>query len=905
MPYKSHFKLLAPLAIAAAFLPARALDAKTDNDSNWPTPTADTRPWARWWWMGSAVDAANLDRELARYKAAGLGGVEITPIYGVKGWEDKFIPYLSPQWMAMLEHAIATAHRLGMKVDLTTGTGWCFGGPTVSAGDANAMALPAVQTVQPGGSLTGTFDKAATQALEAYSQDGKCVDLTSLIDSTGHVAWTADGAGPWQVYAISQQPSGQMVKRSAPGGAGPMLNPFYTGAIQRYMQWFAGPFDADKPDLQCLFQDSYEYRSDWSPDFFAKFQQLRGYPLQTELPALFGNENDDHAARVKSDYRETVSDVMTLDSMPVWVKWANAHGYLARYQAHGAPGNLLDLYAVADIPETEMFFKSRDPLVCKFASSAAHVTGRNIASAETGTWLAEHFTETLSEMKQLVDDMFLSGINHVLYHGTAYSPDDAPWPGWCFYASTEMNPRNSIWHDVPALDTYITRCQSLLQSGTSDNDVLIYWPIFDRWNNAQGMVEGMTIAGQWFETEPIGWTAHHLWDEGYAFDYISDRQLLNAKAADGNIVTGGVPYKVVVVPTCQLMPVETLAQLLKIARQGGSVIFQNKLPDDVPGWGDLANRRTAFKALLATLQLNQTGGLQQASVGKGRVLVGDVDAALALTKAAPEKSIASYPGLRFIRRREGYSFMYFIANRGSQPIDGIVTLSRPAGALKLMDPLSGKVGLASPVKSIHTGNSFHLQLDPGESIIARSAGPIAGYFPRWHYHTSTTPTPLTGTWSVKFLSGGPALPPPFQTGTLDSWTNLDGPDAQTFGGTALYSLTFDAPAGQTGPWTLSLGKVCQSANVRINGESLGTAIVAPFRVEVPALKPKDNLLEVEVTNVSANRIRDLDIRHVPWKNFYPPGLLNVNYKRFDASTWPVTDSGLFGPVTLNPEAAAN
>ncbi len=59
-----------------------------------------------------------------------------------------------------------------------------------------------------------------------------------------------------------------------------------------------------------MFQDSYEYRSDWSPDFFAQFEKRRGYKLQTELPALFGTNDDDHAARVKYDYRQTVSEIM-------------------------------------------------------------------------------------------------------------------------------------------------------------------------------------------------------------------------------------------------------------------------------------------------------------------------------------------------------------------------------------------------------------------------------------------------------------------------------------------------------------------------------------------------------------------------------------------------------------------
>jgi hypothetical protein len=70
------------------------------------------------------------------------------------------------------------------------------------------------------------------------------------------------------------------------------------------------------------------------------------------------------------------------------------------------------------------------------------------------------------------------------------------------------------------------------------------------------------------------------------------------------------------------------------------------------------------------------------------------------------------------------------------------------------------------------------------------------------------------------------------------------------------------------------------------------------------IKKQDNVLEVEVTNVSANRIRDLDRRGVNWKNFHDINIVNINYKPFDASDWPLTDSGLLGPVTLTPLAPA-
>src|SRR5262249_6951753 len=138
----------------------------------------------------------------------------------------------------------------------------------------------------------------------------------------------------------------------------------------------------------------------------------------------------------------TVSELID-ESLSQWVKWSHEHGFIARNEAHGSPANLLDLYGLADIPETEMFSKDRSKLISKFASSAAHITGKQLVSAETGTWLKEHFTETLADLKYLADDMFLSGVNHIFYHGCCYSPDEAAWPGWVFYASTEMNPRNS------------------------------------------------------------------------------------------------------------------------------------------------------------------------------------------------------------------------------------------------------------------------------------------------------------------------------------------------------------------------------------------------------------------------------------------------------------------------------
>ncbi len=164
----------------------------------WPPANSECRPWSYWWWPGSAVDKENLTRELTRYRDAGWGGVHIIPIYGAKGWEGKFIDYLSPKWMEMLRHTVTEAQRLGLGVDMTTGTGWCFGGPNVSNHDACALAVTKTFDVPAGGGLDEKFDRDATQALVAFAADGACLELTDRITDDGTVRWTAEG-GPWRV----------------------------------------------------------------------------------------------------------------------------------------------------------------------------------------------------------------------------------------------------------------------------------------------------------------------------------------------------------------------------------------------------------------------------------------------------------------------------------------------------------------------------------------------------------------------------------------------------------------------------------------------------------------------------------------------------------------------------------
>lgn len=904
-----------------------------DDPLAWPEITSQTKPWAWWWWHGSAVDTTNLARELREFHDAGLGGVQVTTIYGVQGEDACEIPYLSPKWLDLLGYTVGEASRLGLGVDMTLGSGWCFGGPTVSRQDANASVVVKTLTVPAGEKLPEKFDRATTQALVAYSSAGKVVELTDKISAAGTVDWaaSADSNRPWTVYAISQKPSGQKVKRPGPGGEGWMLNPLYPPAMTNWLKWFdAALANYSGPKPQAVFQDSYEYRTDWSPDFFARFEQLRGYKLQDELPALFADVSSitnpvtlDHISRVKYDYRRTVSEIMVRQSEPAWIDWAHRDGFQAIYQAHGSPGNWLDLYGDADLPETEMFHNDRSILISKFASSAAHTQGRAFVGAETGTWLKEHFTVTLADLKYLADDMFLSGVNRIFYHGACYSPADAPWPGWLFYASTEMNPRNPIWRDVPALNAYVARCQSVLQSGQSDNDILLYWPVADFWSQPQGLIQRMAVGqADWFENQPIGRTAKELLEMGYAFDYVSDAQLETAKVVDGKIQMPGGGYKVIVVPQCKFMPLETFRQILLLAENGATVVFEKHLPEDISGWNDWEKQRNEFRWQRSKVEAVFASYISGKNFGNGTILKGNLS--LDLSNALiPRETSLSHAGLSFVRNQFAGGWNYFIANRTTTNFDGWITLARPMKSVEVLDAMTGSFGMAAE----NTANQIHLQLAAGQSVILRALADKKVSGPAWFsWQTNGQPSEISGNWSVKFIAGGPTLPADLQTAKLTSWTMFPETNCQAFAGTTKYAITFDAPERRSaerpvagtattapnrssalpgGAFFLDLGKVCQSARVTLNGKDYGPLITPPFRVVVDNLKPAGNVLEVEVTSVAANRIRDLDRRGVKWKYFKDINFVNENYRPFNAADWPLTDCGLLGPVTLTPVQASD
>lgn len=883
--------------------------------TDWYEEATVNRPFVRWWWHGSAVDPAGLTYNLEEFARQGLGGVEITPIFGVQGNEANDIPYLSEKWMSMLRHVSEENKRLGLQTEMNNGTGWPFGGPQVTEAESARKLVIRKWDVAAGKKVDGKIVPedarqrrvATVEKIMAVNGDRR-IDITDRLKKDTTLNWKAPKGGNWEVYALFAGRTFQKVKRAAPGGEGYVVNHYDSTAVKKYLDRFDKAFSGNQDIFpKVLFNDSYEvYGSDWTEGLFDKFAEDHGYRLEQYLPEFADTKNQTELrGRIVRDYRYTLGKILKENFTDVWTRWAHSHGAQIRNQSHGSPANIIDLYAVVDIPECESFGRSEldipglhptgpfrhsdaDPAVLKFASSGAHLAGKPLVSAETLTWLTEHFHTSLSLAKPEIDQMMAAGVNHIFSHGAPYSPKGEAFPGWLFYASVNMSPTNTIWKDADGLFKYITRCQAFLTAGNPDSDVLLYFPIDDLWQRQDGIYMMFDIHSMDKKMPEVKQMVRELVNAGLDPDYLSDALAQDLEVgSNGSIVSkGGNVYKALIVPPVNFMPVETLETLKRLKEQGGNVIFTGHLPKDVPGLGNLEERRNRLKALESDM----------ATPAK------DLQAAIRMTGARPEP--LRERGVSLLRRtNEVGGHNYFLALLSGNAIDGWETLATPAESVMIFDPLTGKKGMARTRKGINGNTEIYLQVEPGQSLLLKTFPGKVDAEDWAYYKKAGDPYVINKGWSIEFVESEPSIEGVFKTDTLTAWTNLPVDAAKVNTGTARYSVDFTLPDGVSADeWLLDLGDLRESARVYVNGAEAGTVWSVPFAIEIgKLLKPGVNHLDIDVTNLPANRIADYDRKGKKWKIFKDANVASVtNSKVVDFSEWETVPAGLNSKVSLTP-----
>lgn len=847
----------------------------------WPVPNQEAKPGTRWWWLGSAVTENDLKWNLRQFADHGIGAIEITPIYGVQGNEKNNIPFLSPRYMDMLKYVNAECKADGIEFDMATGTGWPFGGPWVPL-DESASQMLIIDTTVVGKKIKALDlrpiekKRKNTSLVGIYAfSEGKFLKITTpLVEGT--LTTKLPSKGTWRIIALYQKKGVMAVKRAAPGGAGFVIDHFDKQAVTNYLKHIEEAFEkTGTPYPHTFFNDSYEVsESDYTPTLFQEFYNRRGYSLEENFDKLVDGDT-----KVVADYRETLGDMLLDNFTRTWTAWAHSHGAITRNQAHGSPANLIDCYAAVDIPEIEGFGLTnfgikglrQDPgktrkndsdfSMLKYAPSAAHIMGKPYTSSETFTWLTEHFRTSLSQMKPDMDLMFCAGVNHMFFHGTAYSPQHETWPGWRFYASIDMSPNNTIWRDAPYFMKYVERCQSMLQMGRPDNDFLTYLPIHDMWAKRSTGKRLMQ-----FSIHAMGKLAPEfvkcidaIDQAGFDCDYISDRILLDTYYNNGMLHTpGGTTYKGLVIPSADnILTPAVKAHIEKLKAQGANIIVGTSAAD--------------------------------------------------LTKAAKAEKMKTELGLKLIRRSNDKGHHYFIANLTPNDIQAYTTLAVPMATAMWFDPMTGNRQRAEIC-----GDSILINLRSGESIILQTfnhkdealSKELASLPVRGEWKKTSPIVKTLNNWKLSFTEATPAISKTYNLDTTKAWENLDD-STRTLMGTGVYECTINLSAAELkkgNSWTIDLGDVRESARVYVNDSLIGCAWAVPYRLSFANILHKgNNKIRIEVTNLPANRISELDRQGYKWRKFDEINVVDINYKKTSYADWTPVASGLNSEVKLIKE----
>lgn len=907
---------ISALWLAAVFSCAASVQAQTEVqllEKTFALPPDDARVMMRWWWFGPAVTKPELGREIEQMKDGGFGGFEIQPVYALALDDPKSgfrnLPYLSDEFLDDVHYANVEAHRRGMRASLTLSSGWPYGGPHTPITDAAAK-LQMIQTpvakgisslpVPPlgnGESLIGVFLSDAGWISGHVTQAPVMLPLPA--NGALRLSIPPDAAsGERAVLWFISTRTGQQVKRSAVDADGFVLDHFSREAVDHHLNNVADKLIAafgDQPPYS-VFSDSLEvYGSDWTPGLLEQFRQRRGYDLLPHLSELFSASPTEEALAVRHDWGQTLTELVDENYLKPINAWAAAHHTLFRSQSYGEPAVSLSSNALVDLPEGEGP-QWRQFSYTRWATSASHVYGRPITSAETWTWLhSPAFRATPLDMKAEADRFFLQGVNQLVGHGWSYSPPSVAEPGWRFYAAAVFNAHNPWWLVMPDIASYLQRVSWILRQGDPANDIAIYLPEEDAYAEfTPGKVSLSDLMPRWITPA----LTQAIEDGGYNFDYIDSAA----------IAARGIHYPLLILPDVDRLSPSTLLQIQNYVQLGGKVIALGRLPSHIPGLqldaqasNHLASDvQTFFGPTGSSANLRSIRDVSQLQQTLRAMLPEDMH----LATPAPE--------VGFIHRKLYASDIYFIANTGNQPIDTRVNFHSAHLAGEWLDADTGEVRAARMDES-----GIQLTLAPYESrILLLHDGASSGSTsdPARELHTTSHVADLTGTWQVHFDGNIPDR----SMSSLVSWT--DTPNTLYYSGIATYRKTFNLSSDEPHRTRVALNfgagtplpelpasydhpgmqarfdpPIREAALIYINGKRAGSLWHPPYELDITSLvKPGSNELEVRVANTAINLLagQSMPDYRLLWERY------GQRFTPQDMDNLQPLPSGLLGKVEL-------
>lgn len=884
-----------------------------DLQKNFNAPPDDARIMMRWWWFGPSVTKAELERELRVMRDGGIGGVEVQPVYPLLPDDEKFgiknLPYLSDEFLEMLKFTGDKTKELGMRMDLTLGSGWSFGGAKTPLSEAagqirfervkiasgqKRIPLPAMIYAE---KLHGAFlAKTNGNVIE----EGSLKMLTDIRDDNVFLPENIGNAN--EVLFFIGGKSGMQVKRPSVGSEGYVLNHLDKPSVESYLKntgdRLYSAFDKQNVPYS-FFCDSLEvYQQDWTNGFLEEFQKRRGYDLTPYLPAL-AMDMGGKTAEIRYDWGRTLTELFNENFMIPMQDWGKKNNTKFRIQGYGIPPAAISSNQWADISDGEGA-QWKVVRAARWASSANHIYGRNVTSSETWTWLhSPSFRATPLDLKAEADIHFLQGVNQLIGHGWAYTPPQVEYPGWRFYAAGEYSERNPWWIVMPDLAKYLQRMSWLMRQGAPRNDVALYLPNADAYAHFSAAKVHLIDVERDLVGEKL---MPALFESGYNLDFFDDEILQNIGTIEKeNLILGASRHKAVVLPGIERMPIASVRKLDEYVKSGGIVIATRKLPSIVPGMKATETEQTELKETIARLFDGKNP--------KVRFVQTDEEAGAALKQVLIPDAAVSPDGtdFGFVHRQTDDADIYFVANTSNVKKNVEIAFRNAGKNVEIWNALDGK-SVAARIKNWNKDvTNIALTFEPYQSHVVVFSNNKVNI--KTDKKEIAETIDLNSNWKVAFGKNAPV-----SMSKLTDWTSSE--DTKFFSGTATYEKSFNLTANQlknsvsldfgeaisldfepqkNGMATYLNAPVKEAAVVYINGQRAGSVWSPPYNLDVTQfLKAGENAIKIEVANTAIN--------YMAGRNMPNYRLLNLRYtERFQPQEMEKVmpyPSGLTGNIRL-------
>ena len=718
------------------------------------------------------------------------------------------------------------------------------------------------------------------------------------------------------------------VINGAPGAAGSILNHMDATAVRHYLDHMADAIEAKlgplSGHLRAFFVDSMELEgNNWTADFATEFKARRGYDLLPWLPFTmfevgrlgdvksfeYGSKKtpkfQEEVDRVRFDFELTKAELLHERYTRTFLGWCKEKGMKSRAQAYGRGFFPLESSLGYDIPEGESWttnwLKHRIgeemgdedyrrgrgyTMINKYVSSAAHLSGNRMVSAEEMTNTYKVFTTSLEFLKVGSDMSAISGVTHSVWHGFNYSPLEAEFPGWIQYG-TFHNERNTWWPYVKNLNDYRARLASQLQNADMYTDIAILPANYDMWTTMGVQTEPFPVKLNIPYTSLI-WEAIHK--TGGGADYVSETILKDATVRKGKLCYGPKEYGTLFIVEVTGTTPEVISKLEEFVKQGGRVFCIGKYPQKSLGFKDYEARDREIAAGVERLKAYPDNFILLQKPEDGKYL--EWYEAVMEKYSLPHSITVSTPDRFLLQNRyvtdDGSNMFLMMNAHMSEPRETDVTFPRSITSGKhawVYDPATG----TRTALKLDSNGKVHVRFGPSETylIVFNKDGRAS---------SKRNPSPVilsaakdlgtaTGPWTLTLHQ--PQLDSTW-TATLDTLQDFkDMKDSSfvNFMGTVVYKTTVTLD-GKNLPKYIDLGKVADICELKVNGKDAGMKWFGERIYDIsPYVRGGENTIEVKVTTLMGNYIQTLKDNRAAQRF-----VLRRNQ--------PYVSAGLIGPVKL-------